>query len=190
MKKVITWALIGSLIFPSVVAPVETVYATEGIEVSSESVETDTSSSTSSKSETTDDTLNGISIEQMQKDFNSLTKKSRSISSEEDETQDNVVALSEEESSDNFVYFSNLDYDTTLSKLDWGMKKDTSPSGSNIKLLIDGEEATLLKGIGVHTNAKLVYDISQYSNTYTKLSAYIGVDHSQSGQGDGVAFSN
>lgn len=44
------------------------------------------------------------------------------------------------------------------------------------------------KGIAVHAPSQLYYDVEQYSNEYTRLSAYLGVDYSRRGKGDGVSF--
>lgn len=91
--------------------------------------------------------------------------------------------------SDNSVYLSDIDYDTNLSYTKWkNIMRDTNSNGNSIQLKIDGEVVTFTKGMGAHATSEIVYDISEYSNKYTRLSACLGVDYSQLGKGNGVKF--
>lgn len=66
--------------------------------------------------------------------------------------------------------------------------QDKNPAGGTITLVVDGEVLAFDKGIAVHAPSQLYYDVEQYSNEYTRLSAYLGVDYSRRGKGDGVSF--
>lgn len=149
----------------------------------------DTSSQVSANTDLEE--LSGVSVEQMQEDFTSVAngakRKARSLDNSD-------VAATYNVDFSKFVYLSNLDYDKTLSYLQWGaIKKDYSSSGSNIHLLINGKSKVFPKGIGVDSDAQIVYNIGDYSNTFTKLTGYLGVDYRQAGQTgpkvDGVDFS-
>ena len=87
------------------------------------------------------------------------------------------------------VYLSEIGHDTSLSSPGHGgILNNTSPSGGKIKLLVDGEVTEFDKGIGAHATSTVVYNISQYANTYTRFVSYIGIDNRQSGRGNGVEF--
>lgn len=91
--------------------------------------------------------------------------------------------------SESVVYLSNLQYDNTRTQLGYGgIKINTNTDGNKIKLLVDGEAVEFDKGIGAHATSTLVYDISQYKNTYTRFVSYLGVDNSKGDKGDGVTF--
>ena len=91
--------------------------------------------------------------------------------------------------SENSIYLSNLEYDTDESAAwNYDITKDTNINGGKITLKVDDEVVTFNKGMGAHATSYLVYDISEYSDEYTRLSAYLGVDYSQAGLGNGVKF--
>ena len=87
-----------------------------------------------------------------------------------------------------YVYLSDLSYDPA-SQTAWGnITTDQTLDGNTIQLKVDGEVVPFPKGMGAHANSDLIYDISAYSGTLTRLSCYMGVDYSQNGRGDGVTF--
>lgn len=86
----------------------------------------------------------------------------------------------------NYYYLSDLNYITenNWSYAGYGnIQKDKNISGGTISLLIDGEGVSFSKGMGVHATGQLVYDISQYSDIYTRFVAKLGIDKSQAGKG-------
>ena len=88
----------------------------------------------------------------------------------------------------NYVYLSDLQYESS-SRVGWGeIKKDSNIEGGKIKLIVDGELLQYDKGMGAHATSTLVYDISEYSDTYTRFVARMGVDYSKKGNGNGVKF--
>lgn len=90
-----------------------------------------------------------------------------------------------------FIFLSDAPYLTDYSKVGYGsITKNTNPAGGPIHLLVDGQDTTFAKGMGVHANGTLVYDISQYHNDYPNLSVYAGIDYSRKGTNtNGVIFS-
>ena len=97
--------------------------------------------------------------------------------------------LKSEQVKSDVLYLSNIDYDKEQSKTDWkDIMKDANTDGNNIRLLVDGTVTSFAKGMGAHATSTLVYDISNYSNMYTRLITYLGVDYAQYGKGDGVTY--
>ena len=87
------------------------------------------------------------------------------------------------------IYLSDIEYDRNKSSAGWGsIKKDTNPNGGTIKLLVDGEAIEFKKGMGAHATSTLVYDVSDYIDTYTRFVSYVGIDNSQGSQGNGAIF--
>lgn len=87
----------------------------------------------------------------------------------------------------NYYYISDMDYISAnkWSYVGWGkIKKDKNIEGKKISLLVDGEKVFFNKGMGVHATSQLTYDISTYSNKYTRFVAKLGVDSSKNGLGD------
>ena len=57
------------------------------------------------------------------------------------------------------------------------IKKDTNIDGGKITLIVEeGETLQFDKGLGAHATSTVVYDVSQYSNQYTRFMTYAGVD--------------
>ena len=56
-----------------------------------------------------------------------------------------------------------------------GTAKDSAVNGSEMKLMLNGEETTFEKGLGAHAPSEIVYDIEGMS--CTKFEAYAGVDY-------------
>lgn len=86
-----------------------------------------------------------------------------------------------------YYYLSDLNYITEnrWSYAGYGeLMKDKNTNGGTISLLIDGTRVYYNKGLGAHASSLITYDISQYSNTYTRLVAKLGIDSAQSGKGN------
>lgn len=82
----------------------------------------------------------------------------------------------------NVIVTSNFDYasDLTAESVEVGygqFKKDTATGGNTITLFRQGLTATYAKGIGVHANSKLVYDME--GKGYDFFESYIGVDYAK-----------
>lgn len=80
----------------------------------------------------------------------------------------------------NVIVTSNLEYASDLTaesaKVGYGQfKKDTAPGGNAITLLRQGLTATYAKGIGVHANSEVIYNIE--GKGYDFFESYIGVDY-------------
>ncbi len=98
---------------------------------------------------------------------------------------DNSIQESQEE---NYKYLSDLDYITTnnWSYNGWAghtIQKDKNPEGGEIKLIVDGVTRTFSKGMGVHANGQLTYDISALSTKFSRFVASLGVDASRGSKG-------
>lgn len=86
-----------------------------------------------------------------------------------------------------YQYLSDLDYITTnnWSYVGWGsIRKDMPPEGSTITLKVDGKNKLFLKGMGIHANAQLTYDISSLSEKYTRFVTKAGIDASRGTNGN------
>ncbi|WP_160035649.1 NPCBM/NEW2 domain-containing protein [Paenibacillus sp. An7] len=80
----------------------------------------------------------------------------------------------------NVIVTSNLEYASDLTaestRVGYGQfKKDTAPGGNVITLLRQGLTVTYAKGIGVHANSEVIYNIE--GNGYDFFESYIGVDY-------------
>ena len=133
----------------------------------------------------------GVSTEQMKKDFESVANDYINDSSY---SEGSVSLLSEEGvnlDSIDHVDLSSMKYDS-LSYLQWNkVFVNSTASGSNLELLVDGVNKTFTNGLGVSSDAKIVFDIGAYTSKFTKLIGYIGVDYRQKNMtnADGVDFS-
>ena len=88
-----------------------------------------------------------------------------------------------------YIYLSDLEYVNNMSNTAWSeIKKDTNVNGGKITLNVDGEMLQFDKGIGAHATSNVVYDVSAYSNEYTRFTSYVGVDRGQWDKGNGVKF--
>ena len=106
------------------------------------------------------------------------------------EVKSEINTISETDEED-VMYLSDLDYITTnnWSYVSWGrIQKDRPPEGSVITLKIDGKNKTFLKGLGLHANAQITYDISELSGKYTRFIAKAGLDASRGSNGNGIWF--
>lgn len=80
---------------------------------------------------------------------------------------------------------SSYDYISDLTaksaKVAWkSLQKDKNTSGGAITLIRQGHDATYAKGIGVHANSEVVYDVE--GQGYNFFESYIGIDQSVKGQ--------
>ncbi|MFJ7935685.1 NPCBM/NEW2 domain-containing protein [Sporosarcina sp. NPDC096371] len=66
------------------------------------------------------------------------------------------------------------------------LKKDAAPAGGAITLLRQGVAATYAKGIGVHANSEVVYDIE--GKGYDFFESYIGIDQAMKGRPSSATF--
>lgn len=69
----------------------------------------------------------------------------------------------------------------------WGdLKKDKAPAGGTITLLRQGLDATYAKGIGVHANSEVVYDIE--GKGFDFFESYTGIDQAMKGKPSSATF--
>ena len=156
LSRLIASALVANMTLNILPSNIKVVSATELSGVS-----TDSEDNTTSVESVAEETGNSVSAEQMQMDFQSMM---------ESQNENDLVSLLSDDEVEDSIYLSNLDYNKSLSELDWGsIYVNRSSSGQNIDLLVDGESKTFTKGLGVDTNGKIVYDIGSYSSNYTKL---------------------
>jgi len=110
------------------------------------------------------------------------------IFADEIETKTIIRTISEEKSEDQ-IYLSDIEYDKSKSSTAYGsIGTDTVHNGNTITLIVDGETTEFKKGMGAHATSTLVYDVSQYKDSYTRLVTYAGVDSRQGNNGNGVKF--
>lgn len=85
----------------------------------------------------------------------------------------------------NYAYISDQSAESV--SVGWStLKKDQAPAGGAITLLRQGVEATYAKGIGVHANSEVVYDIE--SKGYDFFESYIGIDQAMKGRPSSATF--
>lgn len=131
------------------------------------------------------ETLSGVSIEQMQKDF-----ENQSVGEGEDLSQTSQIETFtiSEQTSDSFLYLSDLEYEPE-SRPGWGsIQKDKDVEGGTITLKVNQTVTYFEKGMGAHATSNIIYNVSQYNQEYTRLSTYVGVDHAKDGKSDGAQF--
>ena len=87
------------------------------------------------------------------------------------------------------IYLSDIEYGEGSSTA-WGeIRKDTNVEGNGaIKLIVEGETVEFGKGMAAHANSTLIYNVTDYKDTYSKLVTYLGVDASRGSNGNGVRF--
>lgn len=84
-----------------------------------------------------------------------------------------------------YAYISDLNAKSVV--VGWSeLKKDKAVSGGVITLVRQGLAATYAKGIGVHANSEVVYDIE--GKGYDFFESYIGIDQSMKGQPSSAIF--
>ncbi|MEG0448855.1 MAG: NPCBM/NEW2 domain-containing protein [Lysinibacillus sp.] len=84
-----------------------------------------------------------------------------------------------------YAYISDLT--AKSAKVGWGsLQKDKSVSGGVITLLRQGFDATYSKGLGVHANSEVVYDIE--GKDFSFFESYIGIDQAMKGKSSSATF--
>ena len=92
--------------------------------------------------------------------------------------------------SQNYIYLSDISYEDSMSNTQYEtIKMDENLSGNNISLIVNGSAMEFDKGIFAHATSTVVYDVSAYSDVFTRFTSYAGVDRSQGSNGNGVWFS-
>lgn len=72
-------------------------------------------------------------------------------------------------------------------KTDWRtLQKDKSTLGETIRLLRQGMEVPYSKGLGIHANSEVIYDIAE--EDYEYFESYIGIDQSVKGKNSSATF--
>lgn len=111
---------------------------------------------------------------------NLLTEDNISTSENSTETASNIGKR---------IYLSDIDYITTdnWSYNGWSghnIEYDKNQDGEKLSLLVNGQRTYFTKGLSVHAKGQITYDISQYSETYTRFIASMGVDAARGTNGD------
>lgn len=103
-------------------------------------------------------------------------------------TKDNAVIQNKsDENNKSYIFLSDLPYIKEMSNTSWGsIKVNQNIEGGKITLNVDGEALQFDKGMGAHANSNLVYDVSKYSQEYSRFTTYVGVDRSQWDKGNGI----
>ncbi|MEK4197528.1 NPCBM/NEW2 domain-containing protein [Paenibacillus sp. FSL L8-0323] len=84
-----------------------------------------------------------------------------------------------------YAYISGLNANSVV--VGWGeLRKDKAVSGGIITLVRQGLAATYAKGIGVHANSEVVYDIE--GEGYDFFESYIGIDQAMKGKPSSATF--
>ncbi|REB04781.1 DUF5011 domain-containing protein [Sporosarcina sp. BI001-red] len=84
-----------------------------------------------------------------------------------------------------YAYISDMNAKTA--KTDWSsLQKDKAISGGLITLRRQGSDATYSKGIAIHANSEVVYDIADKGFNF--FESYIGIDQAVRGQGSSATF--
>lgn len=105
---------------------------------------------------------------------------------------DSTLKSTETKVEENYFYLSDLEYITTnCSNNDTcsyagykTIQKDKNTEGKVISLFLDGQNVSFIKGLGVHAAGQVVYDLSDYSDTYTRFVSKLGIDSSRNGNGN------
>ncbi len=84
-----------------------------------------------------------------------------------------------------YAYISDLSAKSVV--VGWGeLKKDKAVSGGVITLVRQGLAATYTKGIGIHANSEVVYDVE--GKGYDFFESYIGIDQAMKGKPSSATF--
>ncbi len=96
------------------------------------------------------------------------------INTEIDDTKQKTISTDGD-----YIYLSDMEY-TPQSSTGWrNIQKDKNPDERTIQLRKGGELVSYAKGMGFHANGQLIYDITEYSDKFTRFIADIGVDASK-----------
>ena len=84
-----------------------------------------------------------------------------------------------------YAYVSDMD--AKLANVAWGgLKKDLAPAGSAITLVRQGLDVIYPKGIGVHANSEVIYDID--GKYFDFFESYIGIDQAMKEKPSSATF--
>lgn len=84
-----------------------------------------------------------------------------------------------------YDYVSDINWESA--KVGWRTaNKDQSPNGTTIQLLNKGIDRAYEKGLGVHANSEVIYNIEGMD--YASFEAYIGIDQSMRGSKSSATF--
>ncbi|MDH2475982.1 NPCBM/NEW2 domain-containing protein, partial [Clostridium perfringens] len=115
----------------------------------------------------------------------SLNFPSYTVLANENISYNNLAQLQDE--NENYIFLSDLEYDQSMSNTAWStIKFDKNIDGGKITLNVDGEAILFDKGIGAHANSNVIYDVSKYSQEYSRFTTYVGIDRSQWDKGNGI----
>lgn len=124
-----------------------------------------------------EDTNQDVSVSEAQQDFKDVANN-----------QTSQLTLSDDEQKSDYIYLSDLSYESSSSP-GWGtIQKDKDVEGGLITLKVNDTITYFRKGMGAHATSNLIYNISDYKDVYTRLSTYAGVDYDKRGKSDGAAF--
>lgn len=116
----------------------------------------------------------------------SLTFQGSMVFASESINKNNIIQT-EDQSNTNYMFLSDLGYIENMSNTAWGnIKKDKNTDGGKIALNVEGEVLQFNKGIGAHATSNVVFDVSKYSQIYSRFTTYAGIDRSQWDKGDGI----
>lgn len=84
-----------------------------------------------------------------------------------------------------YVYASDLN--AVSASVGWSeFKKDKAPAGSIITLIRQGLDVTYAKGLGVHANSEVIYNME--NKGYDFFESYIGIDQAMKGKRSSATF--
>lgn len=146
--------------------------------------DTDVNSQVEDSNETTDNVADEVTEEAVNNEEAGTLTDDSAINATTESSEENAPSVSE-----GSLYLSQLDWIGNKSSVGYGsIVKDGNIEKNKIRLLVDGELLEYDRGLGAHAPSTLVYDLTDYSKTYTKFTAHLGVDYSQRGKGNGVIF--
>lgn len=157
-----------------------------GESLQQEEINTDTAvnSQVEDSNETTDNVADEVTEEAVNNEEAGTVTDDSAINATTESSEESAPSVSE-----GSLYLSQLDWIGNKSSVGYGsIVKDGNIEKNKIRLLVDGELLEYDRGLGAHAPSTLVYDLTDYSKTYTKFTAHLGVDYSQRGKGNGVIF--
>lgn len=87
------------------------------------------------------------------------------------------------------LYLSDIEYvRNQTSTGDGAVKINQNNAGGTISLIVNNTVKEFEKGIGAHATSTVVYDVSRYSEEFTRLMTYVGIDSSKGSNGNGAYF--
>ena len=103
-------------------------------------------------------------------------------------TKSTVRQYSVQNTNENVVYLSDIDYMPKYSQSGWkSFYFDQAGDGTKIAIRYENGEWEFDKGVWAHAQSTLVYDLENYSK-YTKFTAFIGLNRTAGGNSNGVYF--